>query len=158
MVNVGVLSSWAGQHWRNQRFWVGPLSHPLVVSALPVLHDDIHVCMYSQLLRPSMQWIWDHRVMGRVLFPGAGFMETASALVSVTHQGSLPGAAVNASITAPLMLSALTDDTTSAPPVYLESKVWCLTGDLHIGSTSTPGQGGSSVHMRSLTCRLADDR
>ena len=28
MVNVGVLSSWAGQHWRNQRFWVGPLSHP----------------------------------------------------------------------------------------------------------------------------------
>lgn len=157
MVNVGVLSSWAGQHWRNQRFWVGPLSHPLVVSALPVLHDDIHVCMYSQLLRPSMQWIWDHRVMGRVLFPGAGFMETASALVSVTHQGSLPGAAVNASITAPLMLSALTDDTTSAPPVYLESKVWCLTGDLHIGSTSTPGQGGSSVHMRSLTCRLVSE-
>ena len=62
--------------------------------------------------------IWDHRVMGRVLFPGAGFMETACALMSVAHQGSLPGAAVHASITAPWMLPALsTDDSASAPLV-----------------------------------------
>ena len=159
MVSVGVLSSWSGQHWQNQRFWVGPVSHPLVLSALPVLHEDIHVCTYSQLMRPSLQWIWDHRVMGRVLFPGAGFMETACALMSVAHQGSLPGAAVHASITAPLMLPALsTDDSASAPLVYLESKVWCLTGNMQIGSSSNmSGQSGGSIHMRSLACRLTGE-
>ena len=35
-------------------FLGGPVSHPLVLSALPVLHEDIHVCTYSQLMRPSL--------------------------------------------------------------------------------------------------------
>ena len=73
--SVGVLSSWSGQHWQNQRFWVGPVSHPLVLSALPVLHEDIHVCTYSQLMRPSLQWILGPQGWWAVLFPGAGFME-----------------------------------------------------------------------------------
>ena len=126
------------------------------MSVMPVLHGDIHMCTYSHLMRPSLQWIWDHRVMGRVLFPGAGFMEAASALVGVAHQGSLAGAAVHASIAAPLILpGSLVEASTSASPVYLESKVWCLTGNLQIGSSSSmSGQSGGSVHMRSLACRL----
>ena len=63
-VNIGTLSSWSGQHWQDQRLWVGPVSHPLIMGVLPVLHGDIHMCTYSHLIRPSLQWFAKPLVFG----------------------------------------------------------------------------------------------
>ncbi|MED5468963.1 MAG: beta-ketoacyl synthase N-terminal-like domain-containing protein, partial [Cyanobacteriota bacterium] len=156
----GVLASWRGCHWRNQHLWVGPKTHPLGLFVVPVLDEDIHLSAYSQLMRPEMQWVWDHRVMGRVLFPGAGFMEAACALVGMVYQGASVGAAVHASIAAPLVLSlepAAMEPSSQGSDIYLESKLWCLGGNIQIGSSSGLGsRKSSSTHVRCMACNVTD--
>ena len=56
---------------------------------------------------PRLAYIWDHQVSGRAVFPGAGYLELAAALVAVIagHQAPL---LVGATIPAPLVLPLLT--------------------------------------------------
>jgi hypothetical protein len=95
-------------HWQKEAFWVAPPVHSMLHRARSVVAStrkaSVHVeCLLSST--PRLACFWDHRVGGRVLFPGAGFFELAVAAGKAAAGKAAAAVALTAaSIPAPLQL------------------------------------------------------
>ena len=68
--------------WQRQRFWVAPAPHAALQRAA-VAPGKALVFECPLGASPALSFLWDHRVMGRAIVPGAAFMELAAATLSI---------------------------------------------------------------------------
>ena len=141
------------QVWKLQKCWVAPLVHPLVQSVghAVLRAEALEVCMEAALTRCSMAWLWDHRVAGQVLLPGAAYLEAAAALPGRIEQQGPPACVAACALVAPLVLPGAA----SGGPVTLLCRVDAASGTVAIGrrAAGVAQQGGAggappvSTHM-----------
>ena len=101
-----------GTSLQHSRYWVLPAAHPLIGSG-SVSNGKAGVprtaAFDCNLLAPHLALYADHVVFGRVLFPGAGMMETVLAAGTTTldsSSGSRPALAIaGMAISSPLIIS-----------------------------------------------------
>ena len=64
--------------WQQQRRWVLPRAHCLIRQCLSAdKHGDITFAVNMQ--QPNLAFLWEHQVLGRSIFPAAGYAEMALA-------------------------------------------------------------------------------
>ena len=95
--------------WNKDYYWLGPAPQPMLHQAA-VVDGQLHMqCRLSAT--PALTSIWDHRVGGVVLFPGAGFFELGAASLRVLDsnnaEGANQGMLSSLTIPAPLKLPEL---------------------------------------------------
>ena len=131
--------------WQQQRQWVLPLAHCLIRQHLPgaLPSQATFACSIQQ---PALAFLWEHEVMDRSLFPGAGYFEMALAALRTLHTGSSLHTAENCltqiAIPAPLVL-----------PPSIATSVTMLTCLVNLSSqavsvVSLDGHVFETVHMR----------
>ena len=83
--------------WKKQQLWPLPLANLLLRRCSIQKHQGAVTALFeAQLGLAGVSYMWDHQVQGRVLFPGAGFMEMGLAAVSTLLLGG--GAAASQSV------------------------------------------------------------
>lgn len=78
-------------HWQRQRHWFIPQPQSLARKFAPALQRGLAVFQCS-LAAADMAWLWQHRVAGRAIFPGAAMFEAVyqSAWVLAGHDPPEP--------------------------------------------------------------------
>jgi NADPH:quinone reductase-like Zn-dependent oxidoreductase len=132
--------------WQSSRQWVVP-EVPLLAARLSSVSSST-VVFAANLAAVQLSYIWDHQVAGRVIFPGAGYMEMAAAALRLTEPGeAAPANGSNGrslmflghlSIPAALVLPAKEDS--SELPV-LECRLQLHDGGIRIASEGGRGSG-----------------
>jgi len=95
--------------WKRRRHYVLPEAHLLLQTAISVVPSSGQVSLVADLSSPQLAFLWDHKVMGKSIFPGAGYFEASSRaagmlLPDLASTGSHYEAVTDAIISAPLML------------------------------------------------------
>lgn len=67
-------------------------SHPLLWAALKGASRAAVVQVQAALNRPALSYLWDHRVQGRAILPGAAMFEMAVAAGKVSPSYMAPPA------------------------------------------------------------------
>ena len=147
--------------YQSHRYWILPLTHSLM-SHVELRNDaGSHIiCMASKLERPVLDWICDHQVMGRIVCPGAAYMEM-SACVSEVCNGSmgteLASLVSDASIPMPLTLAKPKEtQNTLIADCTLSILMDVMDGSIQIRSSSS-AQGGSGLHLRAFVGVRVED-
>jgi hypothetical protein len=134
-----VPSTWRSTD-RYHRDVLVPL-HPLLYWAAAVKQ---RVAMQVSVNRPGLAFLWDHRVSGNAIVPGAAYFEMASAAAGLLCRTPVQGkvAVTGAVIAAPLFLS---EPMASAPVLML-----MVESDAAMGTLAVSSAGGShtSTHLR----------
>jgi 3-oxoacyl-(acyl-carrier-protein) synthase/acyl carrier protein len=68
--------------WDKQSWWLSPAPHPLITRGVGYTRASGKAAMQTVMRRSTLSYMWDHRVNGRALVPGSGFMEIATAIAS----------------------------------------------------------------------------
>ena len=98
----------AAAAWDRRRRWIGRAPHPLI-GAVAVSVESASSARFEArgLNAASQAYLRDHRVNGAALFPAAGFLEVASAVVKIAfEEDATTGALVGVVIPAPLVMDA----------------------------------------------------
>lgn len=74
----------AALNWRQQRQWVLPPAHCLMKHCMTGKQAS-SATFACNLHQPALGFLWEHQVMERSLFPGAGYFEMALAAVRTLH-------------------------------------------------------------------------
>lgn len=95
--------------WQHSRLWVAPLKHAALQIAavlLPKSTPEVH--LHCNVMTASLAYLWDHKVSGKVLLPGAALFELAAATghILASRQIVEPLIVQNAAIPTPLILPA----------------------------------------------------
>lgn len=96
--------------WRQSRHWVLPERHQLL-DRLQISSGQTLIFEFPVLGQPRLAFLMDHKVAGRVLFPGSGFFEFAAAAGRAAISGSKNSAApslTDLSIAKPLQIPEYT--------------------------------------------------
>jgi acyl transferase domain-containing protein len=130
-------------------------AHSLVWSAGATLSGTSRSVRFEvQLSHPSVAWLYDHMVGGRLVLPGAAYLEVALAagrqLLGSGYATDMALAAV--SISAPLVLP---EGPAAAAKVQLAVSVDPATGVLSIASSSSSSSAGSGSHAAASTTHVS---
>ena len=136
--------------WQPRRQWVLPPAHCLIKHCMPA--EQPNKAMFAcKLLQPALAFLWEHQVMDRSLFPGAGYFEMALAAMRTLHGTanlhSAEDCLTHVTIPAPLVLPS----TSAAAGTVLTCSVDMGT-QMIINIASAAAHGLQSVHMR---CRAS---
>lgn len=78
-------------HWHRKRHWFIPVQHCLLSAVQAGRRDaDAAARFQLSLAAPRLAWLWEHRVAGRAILPGAAMFEAAFAAARVTTGRSIP--------------------------------------------------------------------
>ena len=131
--------------WQQRREWVLPSAHCLIKQHLPQMPPS-KATFACSLQQPALAFLWDHEVMGRSLFPGAGYFDMALAGLHTLHSSAAVTTAIicltQAVIPTPLVLPA----SSTADHVTLTCSVDFSTQAISIASAA--GHASQTVHMR----------
>ena len=117
--------------WRMESLWIVLKPHHLVGRASAPAHGTAEGAV--ALRRNMHAYLWDHRVQGQALFPGAGFFETAAAFGAMLRGGA-PCALTGVSIPMPLALPDPSD--ASFRSVVIACSVSCANSAVSISSSA----------------------
>jgi hypothetical protein len=127
--------------WQRSRVWVHMPSS--IWAQRLVAAGGRFLLMECQLSSPSMAMLWDHRVKGRALVPGAGLLEVgASCAQLLSPRAALAGVA----ITSPCLLADPATAAGAAAQVALLCQVDLSTGQVQLHSS----RGGAAAHQQQL--------
>ena len=142
--------------WQGRRFWFAAPPHVLVarlVAARPMAQFQ------AALSGAALSYLWDHRVQGRPLFPGAAMFEaafSAGALLlagssaTTAGAGAAPLALAGASIPAPLVLPEMSGSSTGT---MLTTAVEPATGRVVVHSKDAAGR--AATHLAGMLAYTA---
>lgn len=145
--------------WQRQRVWLLPQARTLVRRAVaPSAATGRRVVqLEAQLSLPLLAQLWDHQVQGRVVFPGAGYVELALASITTlllpgpaaAAAGPVAAALAGVSIPAPLVLPADVGAEGAGRLPRLVCQLDGETGKVEIFSVPAGGAAGrsSTTHM-----------
>ena len=148
-----VAADTAGYAWRTDSLWIVLKPHHLIERALAPARGTAEGVV---TLRRSMHaYLWDHRVQGQALFPGAGFFETAAAFGAMLRGGS---ACALTGVSIPMPLALPDREDSSTPTVTMTCSASYGTGAVHIASAArmTHIRGTYATHRRTLSRAEAD--
>ena len=139
----------AGSGWEGQVQWVAPLPHCMLHRARNGGgRSRAMLGLECQLAAtPRLNYFWDHRVSGKALFPGAGFLELALAAAKLAAgRGAAAAALSGASIPAPLQLPDQLGEQPGGRPVVLRCALQLTSGELSVASSTA---GFKQPHLSS---------
>ena len=149
--------------WQREACWVAPPVHIMLHSARSTgvgsarkagLQMECHLSA-----TPRLASFWDHRVAGRVLFPGAGFFELATAAVKMAAgktAATVSAALAGISIPAPLQLPEQ-QQALKAAPVVLRVNIRLASGAVAVASSPAAfKQQHLSASTATVTVTAAD--
>ena len=127
------FSTQATDTWKRDFLWVAPQPHTMLHRAAAASRTALLLeCQLSATL--SLAYIWDHRVGGKAIFPGAAFLELAAAAVKLGAARSSSNAALHGiTIPAPLQLP----DQMAEGKVALRCAIQPASGSLQIASSAS---------------------
>jgi acyl transferase domain-containing protein len=143
--------------WHRTRHWALPPAHLLASRAECLISSDGggKLTFECSLSAPQLSYLWDHVVGGSAVFPGAGYLEMASAaarLAAGSSSGNSGDVTLSGlTIRAPLLLppraaaAAVAEGAGEQLPLLLSCAVGLEDGALTISSRSAAG--GSVVHV-----------
>jgi NADPH:quinone reductase-like Zn-dependent oxidoreductase len=168
--------------WQQQDLRTGmvPVGHPLLFLAqagaagLPAGISSSRSKVAVEFMlpvthRPCLSWLWDHQVSGKVLMPGAGYLEMASAAaralllapaITTSSSSSLAAPALaNVVFATPCILPALIDSGSEQAQLLLSCELDMATGHVSIRSQaiSAGSSSTSEVHMQCQVVSLSAD-
>ena len=119
--------------WQRDFLWVAPQPHTMLHRAAAASRSVLLLeCQLSAT--PGLAYIWDHRVGGKAIFPGAAFLELAAAAVKLcTARASSDAALRGITIPAPLQLP----DQMADGRVALRCAIQPASGSLQIASSAS---------------------
>jgi len=138
--------------WKQTYASVLPPAHPQISSASMLKNSSTSgsVNLEMRLGQPIHAFFQAHRVSGKAIFPGAGYLEmTAAAVETMTHgnlvtisngngaAAAVPAVVTGVSISSPLLLPAAPELSNK----ILTAEIDCLTGHIKLVSS------GSTVHV-----------
>ena len=150
-----------GRLWDAEWQWVTPSCHPLLDHGAIVLPPGgssiTYQAMVSGAQRPGSAQFLDHRVNGRALFPGAGFLELADAALNFGRAGSstsgMSANGVNAparlgdvTIPAPLILDAFRGGRHEVATAALSVAIDAASGAFEVMSSGARGSLMTHLH------------
>ncbi len=144
----------AGQlAWRRSSCWAGPAAC-LLAEHVAHASGGARVVLQARLGAPQLAYLWQHRVAGRAIFPGAGYLEMVAAAAralggdggSSSSGGQLLLA--RAAIPAPLLLPGAGEP--EGLPL-LEVALEPGAGSARVQSLAAAG-GGATVHLAGSFC------
>ena len=132
--------------WQLRRQWVLPPAHCLIKHCM--FGEQPNKAMFAcKLMQPALAFLWEHQVMDRSLFPGAGYFEMALAATRTLHGTanlhSAQDCLTQVAIPTPLVLPS---SAAAASGFVLSCSVDLGTRAINIASAAA--QGLQSVHMR----------
>ena len=137
-------------HWARQRFWVAPRPHAALQRAVPAQGGRQLVVQSAPLASPALAYLWDHRVSGKPLFPGAAFFELAAAAAKTLLGPAGDGAALaGVAIPAPLVLPALGSPAQQQAAPALVCRLEAATGAVEVTSAQR------ATHLRASLAAVA---
>ena len=124
--------------WAKDYHWVAPEPHVMLhsvhsVHSAPARKALALECRLSAT--PRLAFFWDHRVSGKALFPGAGFLELAVAAAKVAAGARLAAQAAVAGVAIPSPLP-LPDRFEQQQPVGLRCSIQLASGALEVSSSA----------------------
>lgn len=125
--------------WQKEPHWVGHAVHVMLHSTRSMAAGTGKAAVRLECrlsATPRLSFFWDHRVGGRVLFPGAGFFELSTAAIKAAtgKAGAAAAGLAGAAIPAPLQL-AEQQQLQKAAPVVLRATIRLSSGDLAVASS-----------------------
>ncbi len=141
--------------WKKRRHYVLPEAHLLLQTAITVVPSTGQVSLVADLSAPQLAFLWDHKVMGKSIFPGAGYFEASSRAVGMllpdfASIGSHYEAVTKAIISAPLILpTAMVKNS-----VLLNVEINVRSGSLAIRS-SVAATGAVTTHVSASAALLS---
>lgn len=150
--------------WQKEAHWVGSPVHALLHSGRAVAAGSRKAAVVMEChlsATPRLAFFWDHRVGGRVLFPGAGFFEvaTAAAKAAVGKGGTAAVALLAATIPAPLQLPDQ-QQLQKAVPLLLRVSIRLTTGALAVSSSPAAFKqqhlSGTTAFIGAVDAPIAD--
>ena len=153
--------------WQRETCWVAPPVHIMLHSARSTGAGSARkaaVQMECHLsATPRLASFWEHRVAGRVLFPGAGFFELATAAVKTAAgktAANVSAALAGISIPAPLQLPEQ-QQALKAAPVVLRVSIRLASGAVAVASSPAAFKqqhlSGSTATVTSVNTAAAAD-
>ena len=124
--------------WQRVHMEAVALLHPLLGAAASLPKQGVLRLALALGTRPSLAFMWDHRVQGAAIMPGAAYCEAALAAGHVLRRGAASAVALAAAaIAAPLMLPPASEAATT----LLAVEVAPSSGQISIRSivAGTPG-------------------
>lgn len=143
--SVPGISSFS-QLWRRRRCWYCLPPHAFHSMVQSPARPVVRLASMLQLARHA--YLWDHRVRGRALFPGAAMYEAAYAagMLLLDHT-SQPAALLAESVIPTALVLRMSN----------EAHALCTTLDLPTGATRVSSQDGgarSTIHLNGGICQM----
>jgi acyl transferase domain-containing protein/NADPH:quinone reductase-like Zn-dependent oxidoreductase/acyl carrier protein/thioesterase domain-containing protein len=114
-----------------------PEMHVLLSTLGVGLAKRSRVSFHATLMHPDVAYLWDHQVLGKCIFPGAGYFESGLAVARVLGSSS-DASCQNMMIPAPLLLDS------AEATMILETSIEMEDGAVSVCSLSPHGK---QVHM-----------
>jgi hypothetical protein len=151
--------------WQREACWVAPPVHIMLHSARSVGAGSARKASMQMECHlsatPRLASFWDHRVAGRVLFPGASFFELATAAIKMAAgktASSVSAALAGISIPAPLQLPEQQQALKTAP-VVLRVSIRLASGAVAVASSPAAFKqqhlSGSTATVTSIAAAAA---
>ena len=135
--------------WQPRRQWVLPPAHCLIKHCMP--GEQCNKAMFAcKLLQPALAFLWEHQVMDRSLFPGAGYFEMALAAMRTLHGSANLHSAEDCLTQVAIPAALVLPSSAPAGGVVLTCSVDIGTQMISIASAAA--RGLQSVHMR---CKMS---
>lgn len=137
----------AGSQWQRRRFWFAPPPHALAHNVSAATSATVR--LQAALQAPAMAYLWDHKVQGQPLLPGAAMFEAAAAaglllLPSIQAAAAAGPVLAGVSIPAPCVLPAHGSRPAEGPALAVAVEL--VTGRLTLRSASAAHLAGAFVH------------
>ena len=136
-----------GSQWQRRRFWFAPPPHALAHSVAAA--SPAAVRLQAALQVPAMAYLWDHKVQGQPLLPGAAMFEAAAAaglLLLPPSEAAAASGPVLADVSIPAPCVLPTHGSRPAAGPVLTTTVELATGRLALRSASAAHLAGAFAH------------
>ena len=133
--------------WSRGRSWVLPPASLFASRAVAGGAASTQVVLQADLSAVQLSYLWDHRVAGSVVFPGAGYFTAAAAAANALLAAAGPGhlALQSATIPAPLVLPSSWSDRLQVPVLQV-----CVdTSSSSVSISSINSSNSSTTHFSS---------
>eukprot|EP00854_Cymbomonas_tetramitiformis_P009852 gene9852-11667_t len=91
--------------WERSKSWVAPLMDSVLLDRAMSSSENCHIVVQAKMAGPRLSILWDHMVLHRAIFPGAGYLEMSVEVAKAWGLHLSEAAVIAVSIPRPCVLT-----------------------------------------------------